>query len=222
LFSGAFGAAALQGRYALRSRHTLECPSDLDVTKTVIDVIVTGLNFPLKGKSRPQARFIQAVFTSCGSAALYLGSVWNAFGHLETQAFGELSDGLPLLAAYERLEAALQVSLLADETSREHHAMKAVEALVVDYCKCMTSRTLVVASNLSALIGNAGALQHQIPLYTIQQPKRCRPRVTAAPPLVLIASYDAIQLHNMNCFLEYLVELEPSRQLGHQPTFRYM
>ncbi|KAJ7788620.1 hypothetical protein B0H14DRAFT_2536574 [Mycena olivaceomarginata] len=117
LFSGAFGAAALQGRYALRSRHTLECLSDLDVTKTVIDVIATWLNFPLKGKSRAQARFIQTVFNSCGPAALYLDSMWNTFGHLETQAF--------------------------------------------------------------------------------------------APPSVLIASDDAIQLRNMNRFLEYLVELEP-------------
>ncbi|KAJ7749766.1 hypothetical protein B0H14DRAFT_3603517 [Mycena olivaceomarginata] len=165
LFSGAFGAAALQGRYALRSRHTLECPSDLDVTKTVIDVIATWLNFPLKGKSRAQARFIQAVFT----VVALQPCTWTLCGtHLATlrpRLSVNYLDGLPLLAAYERLEAALQAIQERFTT--------------------------------------------QIPLSTIQQPKRHRPRVTAAPPSVLIASDDAIQLRNMNRFLEYLVELEP-------------
>ena len=81
------------------------------------------------------------------------------------------------------------------------------------------SSTTVVALGHSAHGGQAAGPQRRAPRPTI--PRSRRPRVTSAPRSPLIAGDDATQLHNMNRFLAYLVELEPlidGYETIHTPT----
>ncbi|KAJ7245185.1 hypothetical protein B0H12DRAFT_1308057 [Mycena haematopus] len=219
LRSSDFGAAILEGRYAFRARHTLAPASDLDVTRTVIDILATWLKFPVGGKSRAQAWFIDAIFHECHPAALYLDSVWFAFTHLETEVFGELTDGLPSPVAYQRLKMALRSCALTDPTSETHLVIMDLEALVTDYRRrtavvtAMTASTSAVLQNQGTISGPHTVMQRQVTgssVSKINTSSRPRPgRVAAGPSAPLMLADDATQLHKMMRFLEYLVELEP-------------
>ncbi|KAJ6467225.1 hypothetical protein DFH09DRAFT_1111991 [Mycena vulgaris] len=189
--SGDFGAAELNGTYAFRSRRTLDLVSPGDVIRTVVDIVATWLNFPIGGKSRSQAWFIQAMFRDCHPSTLYLDSVWYAFCHLESEVFGRLSGGIPSPAAYTSLSTALRDCALSDPRSEEHRMIMKIDGLITAYRK---KRAAAEAASKPARITTGQQLV---------------PSKTPAPPLLLTLANDATQIRLMNRFLAYLVELEP-------------
>ncbi|KAJ6493868.1 hypothetical protein DFH09DRAFT_1104331 [Mycena vulgaris] len=129
-----FGLDQLAGVYTFRQRKSLDLnlPERL-VIAVVIDIIALWLHFPTKSSSRAQAWFVETMAHECHPATLFLNSVWFAFGHLETEVFGDRHAKITTPAAYAPLATALEQCPLADTTSQEFLLMTDMQAMLYEY-----------------------------------------------------------------------------------------
>ncbi|KAJ7119231.1 hypothetical protein C8R43DRAFT_960162 [Mycena crocata] len=194
LKSSDFGLAAIAGSYKFKSRRTWTEVTDADITSTVIEVIAAWLNFPVTGKSRAQAWFIQAIYRECDASTLFLDTVWFAFCHLESEVFGKLAGPIPSPEVYTRLCTALQKCPLADHRTEAYVLMKKLDMMIMDY----RTRELAVANTPSSSLPAEKS-----------RPARISATKAAGPPLLLTLPNDLEQDCRMHRFLEFLLELEP-------------
>ncbi|KAJ7820526.1 hypothetical protein B0H14DRAFT_3147086 [Mycena olivaceomarginata] len=115
-----YGLDTLEATYQYRRRASL----DLDIPASqvitlVLDIIARWLKFPVNSKSWAQAWFVDAMYHCCSSSTLFLDSVWYAFGHLETEIFGDSKAKILSPAAFDPLRHALRRCRLSDPSSQE-------------------------------------------------------------------------------------------------------
>ncbi|KAJ7638068.1 hypothetical protein B0H17DRAFT_1149274 [Mycena rosella] len=129
-----FGLPGLDGVYKFHQRKSLDLdiPYQLIVT-IVLDIIALWLHFPTKANSRAQAWFIDTLIYACHPATLFLDSVWFAFGHLETEVFGDRNAKIPAPSAFAPLASALYRSHLCDRTSEEFLLMTGMQQMLYEY-----------------------------------------------------------------------------------------
>ncbi|KAJ7243699.1 hypothetical protein C8J57DRAFT_1083458 [Mycena rebaudengoi] len=104
---------AIGGVYTYTRRTTF----DLDVPEPffvalVIDIIASWLRFPVKSRSRAQAWFVECIVRAGNPDALLLDCVWYAFGHYETEVFGDACFKLRLMNRF--LDYLLELEPLLD------------------------------------------------------------------------------------------------------------
>ncbi|KAJ7635876.1 hypothetical protein B0H17DRAFT_1217244 [Mycena rosella] len=103
-----FGLPGLDGVYKFHQRKSL----DLDI---------------------PYQLIIDTLIYACHPATLFLNSVWFAFGHLETEVFGDRNAKIPAPSAFAPLASALYRSHLCDRTSEEFLLMTGMQQMLYEY-----------------------------------------------------------------------------------------
>lgn len=129
-----YGLDTLEATYQYRRRASL----DIDVPASqvitlVLDIIARWLKFPVNSKSRAQAWFVDAMYHCCSSSTLFLDSVWYAFGHLETEIFGDSKAKILSPAAFDPLRHALRRCRLSDPSSQESLLLNDMSEMLHNY-----------------------------------------------------------------------------------------
>ncbi|KAJ7265824.1 hypothetical protein C8J57DRAFT_1620987 [Mycena rebaudengoi] len=134
---------AIGGVYTYTRRTTF----DLDVPEPffvalVIDIIASWLRFPVKSRSRAQAWFVECIVRAGNPDALLLDCVWYAFGHYETEVFGDARFKVKSPADFRRFASALACSALVDKKSTTAVMLSQMRTLLYEYQNCRLQSNL--------------------------------------------------------------------------------